>query len=72
MAAVKKQFQIDGMHCGACAVGIQMILSNQDGVKNVNVNYESKAGEVEFDDTKTTVESIQKAVADLGYKATPK
>ncbi|MEK7643418.1 MAG: heavy metal-associated domain-containing protein [Patescibacteria group bacterium] len=72
MATVKKEFQIDGMHCGSCAIGIQMVLTATDGVTGANISYEAKSGEVEFDDTKINTESIEKAVSELGYKATPK
>ncbi|MSR76121.1 MAG: heavy-metal-associated domain-containing protein [Candidatus Ryanbacteria bacterium] len=72
MAIVKKQFDVGGMHCGSCAAGIQMVLSTQDGIKNAAVSWDNKSGEVEFDDSKVTVEQIQKSVAELGYSATPK
>jgi Cu+-exporting ATPase len=72
MAIVKKQFDVGGMHCGSCAAGIQMVLSTQDGIKNAAVSWDTKSGEVEFDDSKVTVEQIQKAVSELGYSATPK
>ena len=57
------------MHCGACATGIQMLVSGMDGVKSIFVDYEGKKGTCEFDDTKTTKENILKAIADLGYTA---
>src|SRR3989338_3403295 len=60
VATTKKEFQIDGMHCGSCAIGIRMILSSQDGIKNVSVSYEGKSGEIEYDDKKTNVKGIEK------------
>ena len=72
MAIAKKKFQIDGMHCGSCAIGIQMIFSNQNGIKNISVSYEGKSSEIEYDDQKTDVEGIEKMISELGYKATPK
>ena len=65
----KLDFKIEGMHCGACATGIQMITSGVDGVKSSFVDYEGKKGTVEFDETKTSKEVIFKAVEELGYKA---
>lgn len=65
----KVQLQIGGMHCGACATGIQMLVSSMDGVANVFVDYEGKKGEVEFDPSKTTLEAIEKGIAELGYTA---
>jgi len=69
MALKKIQLNIEGMHCGSCATGIQMYLSSTDGVNSSFVDYNSKRGEVEFDDEKVSIDSILSAVAELGYKA---
>ncbi|OGF62224.1 hypothetical protein A2926_00215 [Candidatus Giovannonibacteria bacterium RIFCSPLOWO2_01_FULL_44_40] len=71
MAIIKKKYNVEGMHCGACATGIQMYLSNTDGVKNVSVDYNSKKAEVEYDDAKISDEGIAKAVSELGYTIKP-
>lgn len=59
------------MHCGACATGIQMYLSNTDGVSYVSVDYNTKKAEIEYDDAKISYEDISKAVEELGYKIKP-
>jgi Cu+-exporting ATPase len=72
MAQIKKvNLDIAGMHCNSCSSGIQMVLQSTDGVINASANYESKKGEVEFDEEKTNIDSIIKAIDQLGYKATP-
>jgi len=71
MAIIKQKFDIGGMHCGACAAGIQMYLSNTDGVKNAFVDYDKKVGEFEYDDEKIKAEAIVKAVEEVGYTAKP-
>ena len=71
MATQKKKYGVEGMHCGACATGIQMYLSNTDGVKSVSVDYNSKKAEIEYDDAKINDASIAKAVEELGYKVKP-
>ena len=72
MAQIKKvSLNIEGMHCNSCASGIQMVLQGTDGVINVSADYASKKGEVEFDEEKTNLENIVKAIEQLGYKATP-
>ena len=48
-----------------------MILSTTPGVTSSNVSYDTKLGDVEFDNAIINVEQIQKAVSELGYKATP-
>ncbi|MEK9148317.1 MAG: heavy-metal-associated domain-containing protein [Patescibacteria group bacterium] len=65
----KIELHIEGMHCGACAAGIQMFVSQMDGVKSVFVDYAGKKGAVEFDSAKVKKEDIVKAIAELGYKA---
>lgn len=65
----KIELHIEGMHCGACATGIQMLVSQIDGVQSVFVDYEGKKGTVEFDSAKTNKEAIIKAIAELGYTA---
>jgi copper chaperone CopZ len=66
---VKIEMKIDGMHCGACATGIQMLTSSMDGVKEVFVDYEAKKGTFEFDETKVTKDQIVASIKELGYTA---
>lgn len=66
----KLELKIEGMHCGSCAVGIQMLLSQMEGVSAVEVSYENKKGTVEFDSAKVTKSEIVKAIEELGYKVT--
>ena len=66
----KLELHIEGMHCGSCAVGIQMLTSQMDGVKSAEVSYEGKKGVFEFDSSKVTKEQILQSIAELGYTAT--
>jgi P-type Cu2+ transporter len=66
---IKIEMKIDGMHCGACATGIQMLTSSMDGVKEVFVDYEGKKGTFEFDETKVTKDQIVDSIKELGYTA---
>mgnify|MGYP001594639286 CR=1 FL=1 len=65
----KIELHIEGMHCGACAVGIQMLTSQMDGVTSAEVDYEGKKGTFEFDPAKTNKDAVIKAIAELGYTA---
>jgi len=67
----KKYLNIEGMHCNSCASGIQMVLQGTDGVLSASASYDSKKGEVEYDEEKTTLDNVLKAIEQLGYKATP-
>ncbi|MEK7542646.1 MAG: heavy-metal-associated domain-containing protein [Patescibacteria group bacterium] len=65
----KIDLHIEGMHCGSCAVGIQMLTTQMDGVKSAEVSYEGKKGTFEFDPAKVTKDQIVKSIAELGYQA---
>ena len=65
----KIDLHIEGMHCGSCAVGIQMLTTQMDGVKAAEVSYEGKKGTFEFDPSKVTKDQIVKSIAELGYQA---
>mgnify|MGYP001600807388 CR=1 FL=1 len=65
----KIDMQIGGMHCGACATGIQMLVSGMDGVASVFVDYEGKKGTFEFDESKVSKEKIVSEISTLGYTA---
>lgn len=60
---------IEGMHCGGCATGIQMVTEQLDGVSSVFVDLEGKKGSWEIDSTKVSAEKIIAAIAELGYTA---
>lgn len=65
----KIDLHIEGMHCGACATGIQMLVSQMEGVQSVFVDYEGKKGTFEFDSAKVSKDQIVKGIAELGYTA---
>jgi len=60
---------IGGMHCGACATGIQMIVSGMDGVSSAFVDYEGKKATFEFDEGKVNLDKITEEIGKLGYTA---
>ena len=65
----KTQLHIEGMHCGACATGIQMLVSGMDGIKSIFVDYEGKKADVEFDPSKVTRDQIIKSIGEISYTA---
>lgn len=71
MPMVKEKFSVGGMHCGACATGIQMYLSNTEGVKGSSVDYDKKVAEVEYDNDKIKQEGVIKAIEEVGFTAQP-
>lgn len=61
---------IEGMHCGGCATGIQMVTEQLDGVESAFVDLDAKTGKWEVEDGKVTPEQIIEEITKLGYSAT--
>lgn len=62
-------FKIQNMSCGGCAKGIELDLSNMDGVLSINVNFPLEKAYVEFDKNKTSETEIQKRIQNSGFGA---
>lgn len=57
------------MHCASCAKLIERKLEKTPGVVDAAVNYGSEEATVDFDTQAANLETIAKAVSDIGYKA---
>lgn len=69
MATIK--MDIEGMHCGGCATGIQMVTEQLDEVDKSFVDLDTKKGTFEVKDGAEGVEQkIIGAITELGYTAT--
>ena len=66
---MKKQFDVIGMSCASCQAHVDHAVNKLDGVTNCNVNLLTNSMEVDFDETKLSVEDIIKAVQKVGYDA---
>lgn len=65
--AKEASLQITGMTCAACAVRIEKGIKKVDGVVDANVNLALEKATVTFDPEKTSIQSLQDKVRDLGY-----
>ena len=65
-------YDVEGMTCNSCAVGIQATVSRREGVKQIEVLYDDKTARVAFDPTEITGEQLAAAFEELGYKVSPK
>ena len=63
---MKKTLKIEGMHCGGCATGLEILL-NTKGIK-AKVDFNSKKAEVEFSPSKISLKEIKKEIENVGYK----
>jgi len=60
--------KIGGMHCAGCVSSIQKSVSEVPGVNKVEVNLATEKATLEFDQTKVKLDSIEKAIEEIGYK----
>jgi len=63
-------FDIAGTRCGACAVGMELVLAKKKGIKSAKVFLNERMAAVEYDPATVAASDIAKAVSDLGYIAT--
>lgn len=55
--------------CDMCSATIETAAEKTEGVKTATVDLEKKVATVEFDPTKTSLSSIEQAIAKAGYTA---
>jgi copper chaperone CopZ len=67
---VNATFKVDGMYCASCPFVVESTVKRVEGVKEAKVEAEGPTGtvSVQFDKSKTDLESIQQSVLDLGYE----
>jgi len=63
------KIKLSGMTCASCALKIETKLKNLEGVSSSAVNFANEEATVEFNSTKTNYNEFNKAIKDLGYKA---
>jgi copper chaperone CopZ len=67
---MKKEFNIEGMHCDSCAIDIKNTLEDTAGVRHVDVTFKRKTAIVDFDEETVQPETLIKKIQDVGYRAT--
>lgn len=64
----KTTIAIEGMTCKACEATVEKVGGEIDGVITIKASTTDKKVYLEFDKTKTDINSIMKAIATTGYK----
>ena len=62
----KEKFEVKG-NCGMCEKRIEKAALSVDGVSTAEWNKETKQIEIAFNDEKTSVGKVQKAIAEAGH-----
>lgn len=68
----KKDFKeavihIEGMHCGMCSARMQKAFLAAKGVKEAEVNLDTKSARVVYDAGKLSEDDLKQLVTDTGY-----
>jgi copper chaperone CopZ len=66
---IKKIFLVQDMHCTNCAMKLESLEDDLDGVKEINASYHTLQMVVEYDESRLTDDQIIAAVKEKGYQA---
>jgi copper chaperone len=69
MAETTVRLKTTGMHCGSCAMMIQMTLEDLPGVVGAKVEYATGLGDVTYDSGVVGTDAMVAAVVAAGYGA---
>lgn len=69
MSQVTSQLKTTGMHCGSCAMLIDMTVGDLEGVESVSTDYANGATTVTYDPDTLTLDDIIGAIRSVGYDA---
>ncbi|BAJ64708.1 MULTISPECIES: heavy-metal-associated domain-containing protein [Anaerolinea] len=67
----KQRFSVPDMHCSACVMRLESLEDELPGVKQVKASYHKQEMEVEYDESKLTLEDLLEAVQKKGYHPQP-
>jgi len=66
---IKKTFKIPDMTCSNCAMKLESLEDDLDGVKEINASYHRLEMVIEYDESKLNEDQIINAVKKKGYQA---
>lgn len=66
---MRQKFIVEGMTCSACSSYVFNAVNKLNGIKSCSVNLLANSMDVEFDESLCSINSIEKAVSNAGYKA---
>jgi copper chaperone len=59
--------QVQGMTCNHCKMAVTNALQELEGVNRVEVHLEKGTVDVDFDETKVTLDKLKQAIEEQGY-----
>ncbi len=70
VATEHAEFRVSNMSCASCVVNIETTLDRIPGVDRAEVNYGAERLSIDFDSSVVTVEELEAALAETGYRLT--
>lgn len=64
-----KILKIEGMTCAACSKAVERVTRKLDGVNESNVNLATEKLNIDFDESKISIDKIKETIDKAGYKA---
>jgi len=64
---IKMTFRVPDLECPNCVMHLEGLEDELPGIKRINASYKKQSMEVEFDETKVSVQQIVAAANKLGY-----
>lgn len=64
---INKILSVTDMSCASCAISVESTLKAQLGVIDASVSYPNKSVVVEYDPKVTNLQTLQKAIEEIGY-----
>ncbi len=68
---VKQLFRVPNMHCSGCAMILEGIEDELQGIQRIDASYKKQQMHVEYDETRVSVTQIIAAAKQHGYDAVP-
>jgi Cd2+/Zn2+-exporting ATPase len=65
------KMRVDGMDCSACAIKVENALKRLPGVSDINMSYATETLSLRLDENRTSRDSIEERIRDLGYAPMP-
>lgn len=67
---MKADLNVSGMKCGGCETNVQTTVGALAGVQSVKAFAKESRAEVEFDETKVSLDAIKQAIQGKGFTVT--
>lgn len=64
---MNETLKVEGMSCAHCVNAVESSVGELQGVSSVKVDLENGKVDVNFDDSKTSLDAIKETIEDQGY-----